>query len=101
MIEWNVTFKEKSPTKWAELRTTLPRAVNLQIFIGPKGWFYGNREKAKGVTSDWRSGLDTSGYNVRMSMNGVGMMTFDEFEQINKKVQECIEILQRPVDKSV
>lgn len=100
MMEWTVAFKEKSGVKWAELRTLVGREANLLIIVGPKGWYYGNREKAKVVHNDYR-GENTSKYNIRMSMNGVGKMTFDEFDQINKKVAETIEILQRPVDITV
>ena len=81
-IEEKYTTKE---TEWVVLRAEIGQA-NLVVYVSSKGgWNNGNFEK---YLNDNRFGLDTKKYNVRLSTNGVLMMTFDQMAEIVEKITE-------------
>lgn len=80
-----------------ELRKTFTGINNGQgstqvtIFVALDGWEFATKHEyrsAKTSTSDWFH-TDTRGLNVRMSMNGPLLMTFETFKEINDIVTEA------------
>lgn len=84
-----------------ELRKTFTGINNGQgstqvtIFVALDGWDYAAKyeyRSDKASSSNWFH-TDTRGLNVRMSMNGPLLMTFDQFDEIHKIVIEATEFL--------
>lgn len=83
-----------------ELRKTFTGINNGQgstqvtIFVALDGWDYAakNEHRTENVKGEWFH-TDTRGLNVRMSMNGPLLMTFEQFDEINRIVVEATEYL--------
>ena len=80
-----------------ELRKTFTGVNNGQgstqvtMFVALDGWDFAAKHEhrsARTTTSDWFHN-DTRGLNVRMSMNGPLLMTFDQFREIEQIVFEA------------
>jgi hypothetical protein len=68
----------------------------VTIFVALDGWDLASKFEHRGPNgkSKWGSNLfDTTGLNVRMSMNGAILMTFEEFAEINQIVNEAKDYL--------
>lgn len=68
-----------------ELRIAMGQANILVIISGKGGWKYGQREipnKKPDKLYPWGA-VDTSRFNVRLSMNGVVMLTQEEWLKLN------------------
>jgi hypothetical protein len=83
-----------------ELRKTFTGIYNNQcrtqvtIFVALDGWDYAAKyENRTGDRKDGYFYTDTRGLNVRMSMNGPLLMTFEQFAEINQIVEEAKAIL--------
>lgn len=84
-----------------ELRKTFTGINNGQgstqvtMFVALDGWDNAAKHEHRRVKQqgdDWFH-TDTHGLNVRMSMNGPLLMTFDQFAEINQAVQEATTVL--------
>jgi hypothetical protein len=67
-------------------------STNITIFVALDGWDYATKHEhrrpfQRGV-DDWFH-TDTRGLNVRMSMNGPALMTFEQFNEISQIVDEA------------
>ena len=70
-------------------------STQVSMIVALDGWDYAAKHEArtaKAPTSDWFH-TDTRGLNVRMSMNGPLLMTFEQFAEINQAVQEAADVL--------
>jgi len=65
-------------------------STNITIFVALDGWDYATKYEARtaNVTGEWFH-TDTRGLNVRMSMNGPALMTFEQFNEIAQIVAEA------------
>lgn len=65
-------------------------STNITIFVALDGWDYATKHEARtaNVKGEWFH-TDTRGLNVRMSMNGPALMTFDQFNEIAQIVDEA------------
>ncbi len=88
-----------------ELRKTFGGVNNGQgstqvtMFVALDGWDFAAKHeyrRAKQAGDDWFHN-DTQGLNVRMSMNGPLLMTFETFAEINEIVQEAKHYLQENI----
>ena len=68
----------------------------VHIIVALDGWDYSKKHESRQAEPKpgkyWN--LDTRGLNVRMSMNGPLLMTFDVFNEINQIVQEARDYLE-------
>lgn len=67
----------------------------LHMIVALDGWDYGKKHeycREKGPNDDYFH-FDTRGLNVRMSMNGPLLMTFETFAEINQIVNEARDYL--------
>lgn len=89
-----------------ELRKTFTGINNGQgstqvtIFVALDGWDYAAKYEARteNVKGEWFH-TDTRGLNVRMSMNGPLLMTFEQFDEIHQIVREATEHLVKHKNK--
>lgn len=90
-----------------ELRKTFTGINNGQgstqvtIFVGLNGWDNPSKHeycRAQKGTDNWFF-TDTRGLNVRMSMNGPLLMTFEQFNEIHKIVDEAKQYLAENIKK--
>lgn len=69
-------------------------STQVTIFVALDGWDFSKKYEYR---SDESKGnyfhTDTRGLNVRMSMNGPLLMTFEQFGEINQIVEEAKELL--------
>jgi hypothetical protein len=89
-----------------ELRKTFTGINNGQgstqvtMFVALDGWDHAAKHEHRHAPvrgqSDWFH-TDTRGLNVRMSMNGPLLMTFETFAEINEIVQEAKSYLQENI----
>ena len=79
-------------------RVELRKAFNytrVTIFVAMDGWDYAAKyENRTGKETGGYFHTDTRGLNVRMSMNGSLLLTFEQFAEINQIVQEAKEYLE-------
>jgi hypothetical protein len=83
-----------------ELRKTFTGIHNGQgstqvtMFVALDGWdLAGKNEFRKGLDPKGYYSTDTCGLNVRMSMNGPLLLTFEQFSEINQIVNEAKQYL--------
>ena len=64
--------------------------VYVTIFVALDGWNFGKKHEHRKANSDgnWYHN-DTRGLNVRMSMNGSLLLTFEQFAEIDQIVNEA------------
>lgn len=69
-------------------------STQVTIFVALDGWDYAAKYEARteNIKGEWFH-TDTRGLNVRMSMNGPLLMTFDQFNEINQIVEEAKQYL--------
>lgn len=85
-----------------ELRKTFTGINNGQgstqvtIFVALDGWDFAkkNEQRSAKPGNSWFH-TDTRGLNVRMSMNGPLLMTFEQFAEINQIVTEARDYLEK------
>lgn len=86
-------FNKGKPDSRVELRKTFG-GTQLVIIVALNGWTYKTHEKPEvAVSGSGRWFTSTLGLNVRMSMNGPLMLTFDQFHEIDAAVKEAHEVL--------
>lgn len=72
-------------------------ASQVHVIVALDGWDYGKKFEKRGGGTDpkrFYDLFDTTGLNVRMSMNGPLLMTFDVINEINQIVQEAQDYLE-------
>jgi hypothetical protein len=81
-----------------ELRKSFaPNSTQVHIIVALDGWDYAKKNEHRAGNPDGRwHHLDTRGLNVRMSMNGPLLMTFDVWNEMNQIVQEARDYLEKP-----
>ena len=69
-------------------------STQVSMIVALDGWDYAAKHEARtaNVKGEWFH-TDTRGLNVRMSMNGPLLMTFEQFAEINQAVQEAADVL--------
>jgi len=97
-------FNIGKPNARIELRKSIGGGMSgrgpvsqVHIIVALDGWDYGKKfeKRGGGIDPKRRYDLfDTAGLNVRMSMNGPLLMTFDVFNEINQIVQEARDYLE-------
>ena len=84
MSEWTITRKNNQ----IELRKLFKREANLLIIVCPGGWTY--KEENPKEKLGYRA---TSGFDIRMSTNGVMKLTVNDWKDINEQVNKALEEL--------
>jgi hypothetical protein len=81
-----------------ELRKSFePNSTQVHIIVALDGWDYAKKhEKRESNPAGRCFHTDTRGLNVRMSMNGPLLMTFDLWNEMNQLVQEARDYLENP-----
>lgn len=89
-LRWKAKlFNKGKPDSRVELRKTFD-STQLVIIVALNGWAYKTHEKPEvAVSGSGRWFTSTLGPNVRMSMNGPLMLTFDQFHEIDEAVKEA------------
>jgi len=68
--------------------------TQVTIFVALDGWDFSSKNEYRNSESgDNYFHKDTRGLNVRMSMNGPLLMTFEQFGEINQIVEEAKNLL--------
>lgn len=70
-------------------------STQVTMFVALDGWDFASKHEhrsPKTPESDWFH-KDTRGLNVRMSMNGPLLMTFEQFREIDEIVREAEDFL--------
>lgn len=96
-------FNIGKPNARIEIRKSFDAGVTgngptqVHIIVALDGWDYGKKFEKRGGGTDpkrFYKLLDTSGLNVRMSMNGPLLMTFDTFNEIHDVIHEARQYLE-------
>ena len=85
-----MTWTETDKGDWLELRKLI-RGTHVLIIVGLEGWDYQNNEKRvlpsnRKTQSGWPYITITKDFNVRISLNGPGIFTWDEWNDLHQAV---------------
>lgn len=83
-------FNEGKENSRIEIRKSFD-CVQIFIIVAKDGWDLSSKNEKRNANSTLY--FDTKGLNVRMSMNGSLRLTFEQFEEIGKIVEEAKEYL--------
>lgn len=103
-------FNIGKPNARIELRKSIGGGVSgrgpvsqVTIFVALDGWDFAKKHEYRREHDPDVDGYfhyDTRGYNVRISMNGPILMTFDEFNEINQIVTEARDYLEQALKEN-
>jgi hypothetical protein len=90
---------EKDGVRWVEIRTSVFRGCNIQIFVSVDGgWIKSDKSEYLGEQNKPKSkhySIDTSEYNIRWSQNSAGLMTFEKFDEILAEIEKAKVLLRK------
>jgi hypothetical protein len=89
-------FNISKPNARIELRKSFERnATQIFIIVALDGWDLSSKNEHRNEPAKQGWGyMNTAGLNVRMSMNGSLLLTFDDWSEINQIVQEAKEYIE-------
>lgn len=80
-----ITIKSQDEHRWGELRVE-NGGCNILVIASKNGWFYGYDIVGQPPRSGYKR--DTTGLNVRVSMNGVWSGTFEQWNEVLELIED-------------